>query len=53
MEHPSGAPTPIREDIQLTERVSKAGEILGIKLLDPITIGEQGSYSFSNTGRLP
>jgi len=51
--HPSGDPTPSREDIQMTERVSKAGEILGIKLLDHIIIGEQGNYSFSNAGRLP
>jgi DNA repair protein RadC len=51
--HPSGDPTPSREDIQMTERVSKAGEILGIKLLDHIISGEQGNYSFSNAGRLP
>ncbi len=51
--HPSGDPTPSREDMQMTERVAKAGEILGIKLLDHIIIGEQGNYSFSNSGRLP
>jgi DNA repair protein RadC len=50
--HPSGDPTPSREDMQLTERISKAGEILGIKLLDHIIIGDQGTYSFSNSGRL-
>lgn len=51
--HPSGDPTPSREDIIMTERVAKAGEILGIKLLDHIIIGEFGNYSFSNSGRLP
>ncbi|NLT67797.1 MAG: DNA repair protein RadC [Acidobacteria bacterium] len=51
--HPSGDPAPSREDIQLTERVAKAGEILGIRLLDHIIIGELGTYSFSNAGRLP
>ena len=51
--HPSGDPTPSREDIQMTDRVSKAGEILGIKLLDHIIIAEQGSFSFSQSGRLP
>lgn len=50
--HPSGDPTPSQEDIRLTERVSKAGEILGIKLLDHVIIGELGTYSFSNAGRL-
>lgn len=51
--HPSGDPAPSREDIQLTERIAKAGEILGIKLLDHIIIAEHGNFSFSNTGRLP
>ena len=51
--HPSGDPTPSQEDIRLTERVSKAGEILGIKLLDHVIIAELGIYSFSNAGRLP
>ncbi len=51
--HPSGDPTPSRDDILLTERVAKAGEILGIRLLDHVIIGEQGTYSFRNTGRLP
>jgi DNA repair protein RadC len=37
----------------LTERISKAGGILGIKLLDHIIIGEQGSYIFANARRLP
>jgi DNA repair protein RadC len=51
--HPSGDSTPSREDAQLTERISKAGEILGIRLLDHIIIAEQGNYSFSQSGRLP
>jgi DNA repair protein RadC len=51
--HPSGDSTPSREDIQMTERISKAGEILGIKLLDHIIIAEHGNFSFSQAGRLP
>ncbi len=51
--HPSGDATPSHEDIRVTERLSKAGEILGIKLLDHIIIAEFGSYSFRNAGRLP
>lgn len=51
--HPSGDPTPSREDIQMTERVAKAGEILGIKLLDHVIIAELDNYSFANAGRLP
>ena len=51
--HPSGDPSPSQDDVQLTERISKAGEILGIKLLDHVILGELGSYSFANAGRLP
>ncbi len=51
--HPSGDPAPSQEDVQMTERMKKAGEILGIKLLDHVIIGELGNYSFANAGRLP
>jgi DNA repair protein RadC len=51
--HPSGDPSPSQEDIRVTGRISTAGEILGIKLLDHIIIAELGCYSFSAAGRLP
>ncbi len=51
--HPSGDPTPSHEDARMTERISKAGEILGIKLLDHVIIAYLGSFSFRNAGRLP
>ncbi|MFM1564871.1 RadC family protein [Helcococcus ovis] len=38
--HPSGDPTPSREDILITERLIKAGEYLGIKILDHLVIGK-------------
>lgn len=38
--HPSGDPTPSREDIEITRRLKEAGELLGIKVLDHIIIGE-------------
>lgn len=38
--HPSGDPTPSREDIEVTERLKKAGEIIGIQLLDHVIIGD-------------
>ncbi len=38
--HPSGDPTPSKEDISLTQRVRKAGAIVGIELLDHIIIGD-------------
>ncbi|PIN70842.1 hypothetical protein COV94_01020, partial [Candidatus Woesearchaeota archaeon CG11_big_fil_rev_8_21_14_0_20_57_5] len=38
--HPSGDPTPSEEDQQLTRAIAKAGELIGIPLLDHIIIGE-------------
>ena len=37
--HPSGDPTPSQEDFELTKHIVKAGELLGIRLLDHIVIG--------------
>ena len=45
--HPSGNPSPSREDILLTRRVKESGELLGIELLDHIIIGDQSAVSFS------
>ena len=39
--HPSGDPTPSREDIELTRRMIQAGDILGIEILDHIIITPQ------------
>lgn len=41
--HPSGDPTPSREDSVFTKRMAKCGELIGIQLLDHIIVGE-GSY---------
>ena len=38
--HPSGDPNPSKEDIQTTERLKEAGNLLGINLLDHIIVGE-------------
>lgn len=38
--HPSGDPSPSREDLQITERLKKVGEVIGIPLLDHIIIGD-------------
>lgn len=42
--HPSGDSNPSEQDIRLTERVSEAGKIMGIELIDHIIIGD-GEYS--------
>ena len=38
--HPSGDPTPSREDISVTERLVKAGKIMDIPVLDHLIIGQ-------------
>lgn len=38
--HPSGDPTPSKEDILATQKIKKAGEIVGIELIDHIIIGD-------------
>ncbi|MCS1351435.1 DNA repair protein RadC [Mechercharimyces sp. CAU 1602] len=50
--HPSGDPTPSREDIQITHRLAEAGEVLGIPLLDHVVIGDQTYYSMKEKGIL-
>ncbi len=48
--HPSGDPAPSQEDIQLTRRVKEAGELIGIRLLDHIIIGDNSYISFRERG---
>lgn len=50
--HPSGDPAPSRADIMLTERLKKAGDILGIRVLDHVIIGDERYYSFTDEGLL-
>ena len=47
--HPSLDPSPSREDLSITKRLCECGEILGIKVLDHIIIGET-YYSFVSNG---
>jgi DNA repair protein RadC len=44
--HPSGDPTPSREDIQLTRRLQAAGESLGVPLADHLILGHGVYHSF-------
>ncbi|HEX9093147.1 MAG TPA: DNA repair protein RadC [Coriobacteriia bacterium] len=43
--HPSGDPTPSGADLQLTRRLARAGEVLGIELLDHVVIGDGGAHT--------
>lgn len=44
--HPSGDATPSKTDIQVTQRIRKAGILLDISLLDHIIVAKDGFYSF-------
>lgn len=44
--HPSGDPYPSSEDINITQRLVEAGDLIGIKVLDHIIIGDNRHVSF-------
>lgn len=48
--HPSGNPTPSKEDIGITKRLVECGELLGIKVLDHIVTGDGVFYSLRENG---
>jgi RadC-like JAB domain len=51
--HPSGDPSPSHGDRALTRRIYSAGELLGIKLLDHIIVGDNRCFSFHGEGWPP
>jgi DNA repair protein RadC len=50
--HPSGDPTPSREDREVTARLRQAGEILGVPVLDHVVVAERGYCSLREEGAL-
>ena len=48
--HPSGDPTPSREDVEITTRLREAGELMGVRVLDHIIIGSGDYVSFVDRG---
>jgi DNA repair protein RadC len=48
--HPSGDPSPSSEDLKITRQLTKAGSMLGIKVLDHIIIGENKYWSYLDAG---
>lgn len=48
--HPSGDPTPSREDIEVTKRMKEAGKLLGVDVLDHIIIGDNRYTSLKEKG---
>ncbi|MBC8016972.1 MAG: DNA repair protein RadC [Verrucomicrobia bacterium] len=48
--HPTGDPAPSTEDIAITRRLREAGDIMGIKVLDHIIVGDGEYVSFVERG---
>ena len=50
--HPSGEVTPSAEDSALTRKLVDVGNLVGIKLLDHIILGEEDYFSFADVGMI-
>jgi len=50
--HPSGDPAPSRADKAVTKRLRDAAELLDIRLLDHVIVGDSAYFSFSEAGLL-
>lgn len=51
--HPSGDPAPSPEDQQITRRLKETGDLLGIRVLDHLVLGDTGRFfSFNDRGLL-
>jgi DNA repair protein RadC len=48
--HPSGDPTPSREDLEITRRIREACDILGLRVLDHVIVGQGRYVSFVDDG---
>lgn len=48
--HPSGDPTPSREDVDITARLVEAGQLVGIPLLDHVVLGDAAFVSLRERG---
>src|SRR5215475_7684489 len=50
--HPSGEPAPSQEDIEITRRLKETGDMLGIRVLDHVVLGDERFFSCSERGLL-
>lgn len=48
--HPSGDPTPSKEDLEITQRLRQVGDLVGVRVLDHIVIGKGRYVSFVDDG---
>lgn len=50
--HPSGDPSPSREDIEITKRLREVGTLMGVRVLDHIIIGREDYFSLADESLL-
>jgi DNA repair protein RadC len=50
--HPSGDPSPSREDIEITKKLAETGKIIGIDILDHVIIGDGRHFSMKEAGHI-
>ena len=50
--HPSGDPTPSKEDIEITKKLVETGNIMGITVLDHVIIGDGRHFSMKEAGHI-
>jgi DNA repair protein RadC len=51
--HPSGDPEPSPEDLEVTRRLCAVGELVGIRVLDHVVVGDGAYVSFLERGLIP
>lgn len=50
--HPSGVPEPSPDDVQFTGAMSRAGELLGVQVIDHLVVARRAYFSFKEAGML-
>ena len=50
--HPSGDPEPSEDDLVITKKLTEAGKILGIEVIDHIVVAKTSFFSFKEKGKL-
>lgn len=51
--HPSGDPEPSRADVEITRRLVQAGDLIGIRVLDHVVLGDRSHVSLAERGAIP
>lgn len=50
--HPSGDPKPSEDDLEITKRLTEAGKMMGVEIMDHVIISKNGHFSFKEEGYL-